>query len=305
MIGVGILGYGFMGKTHAQAYAASGLGCRVVAVCDRKPASLPGTRHFTRAADLLADPEVRLVSICTPTDTHVELATAALRADKHVLLEKPVALDPAPVRELARLADAQGLLCMPAMCMRFWPGWDWLRDRVREQTYGRVLSATFRRLAPMPAWGGGFFADTKRSGGMLYDLHVHDTDFVTWCFGRPSGVATHGSEVHLTTAYRFADGPPHVTAEGAWDLAPGAGFRMEYLVVCERATLEFVHGREQPLVVYGAQRGEPVPLPPGTGYDAEVREIVTAIASGRRELRATLREAADVLEVLRLEGAGR
>jgi predicted dehydrogenase len=48
-----------------------------------------------------------------------------------VLLEKPVALDPAPrVRELARLADDRGLLCMPAMCMRFLAGWDWLRERI-------------------------------------------------------------------------------------------------------------------------------------------------------------------------------
>ena len=111
-------------------------------------------RGTTRAEDLIAAADVHLISICTPTDSHVRLATSALAAGKHVLVEKPVSLDAAEVRALARLADSVGRHCMPAMCMRFWPGWDFLHEAVRNTTFGKVQSATFQRLGTAPGWGG-------------------------------------------------------------------------------------------------------------------------------------------------------
>ena len=323
MIGVGVVGLGFMGRTHIAAYQALDADCRLVHVCDREAkrwtGELEATGNFGTAsgrlfdprvvrataepADLFADPEVHLVSICTPTDSHVALALAALRAGKHVLVEKPVALDAALVRELARVAEQAGRLCMPAMCMRFWPGWDWLKDAIADGKYGRVLSATFQRLGSAPTWGKGFYDDMKRSGGALYDLHVHDTDFVVWCFGRPDAVRTVGSSLHMTTSYRFARGPAHVTAEGAWDLAPTAGFRMRYLVNFEHATADFDLARDPQLLLHGKLRSEPLPIAKTLGYEGQAREIVRAILSGRTDLRATLTQAATVLDVLAEEHA--
>ena len=320
-IGVGVIGLGFMGRTHVAAYqaaAAAGFPCRLVAVCDPKPSRLTGeleangnlatgsgrlfdpksVRGTTRAEDLIAAADVHLISICTPTDSHVRLATSALAAGKHVLVEKPVSLDAAEVRALARLADSVGRHCMPAMCMRFWPGWDFLHEAVRNTTFGKVQSATFQRLGTAPGWGGGFYSDVTRSGGALFDLHIHDTDFVVWCFGKPDSVHTAGSLQHMTTSYRFARGPALVTAEGAWDLTPSAGFRMKFLVTFEHATLDFDLARDPHLLLHGKLRSEPVPLAKTLGYDGQVRELVRAIADGRTELRASLREAATVLDVL-------
>jgi len=131
---------------------------------------------YTNPAGLLADEAVDLVSICTHTDTHVDLAIAALRAGKHVLVEKPVALRAADARRLVDVAAGANTLCMPAMCVRFWPEWAWLKQRIDDQAYGPVRSAVFQRLGGTPPWAQEFYGDVARSGGALVDLHVHDAD---------------------------------------------------------------------------------------------------------------------------------
>jgi predicted dehydrogenase len=161
VIGVGIIGYGVMGRTHAAAYAAAaeaGIDCRLIGIYSRSMRSgggnlaqqsqtgalPPETRIYTSADELLADERIHVVSICTHTDSHVELALAALAAGKHVIVEKPVALTAEAVRPLAEAAARASTLCMPAMCMRFWPGWPWLYEQIRTGVFGAVRSASAR-----------------------------------------------------------------------------------------------------------------------------------------------------------------
>src|SRR5205085_11624678 len=100
-------------------------------------------KAYEDAEELIADPDLDLISVCTRTDTHIDLATRCLRAGKHVLLEKPVSLKSDEIRQLANVAREAGKLCMPAMCIRFWPQWAWLKRRVDDRTLGRCISATF------------------------------------------------------------------------------------------------------------------------------------------------------------------
>ena len=325
-IGVGVIGLGFIGQTHVRAYqsaARDGFPCRLVAVCDQDERRLAGepaqgnlatasagllfdsevVRGYRHPAELLADPEIDLVSICTYTDTHVDLAIAALDAGRHVLVEKPVAVRSADVKRLVAAAGAAKTLCMPAMCMRFWPGWDWLHDRVKGGDFGRVRAASFQRLASAPSWGSAFYRDVTRSGGAMVDLHIHDADFIFWCFGSPRAVHSTGTMGHLTTVYRFDGGPDYVAAEAGWSLVPGpeAPFRMRFMVAFERAVVDFEFGRSPSLLLRRDGELKTVETSPLTGYDAEVRHMVDSIASGRRELRATLSDALAVSRMLELE----
>ena len=325
---IGILGLGFMGRTHLAAFAAAdtaGLSNRLVAVADSDPERRAGragaggnfdtgaksdflfdpreVRAFEDPRELIADPEVDLVSICTPTATHVDLAIAALAAGKHVLVEKPLGLSSANVQRLADAAAASQRLCMPAMCMRFWPGWDWLREHVRRGSFGPVRSAVFSRLGTRPGWNPAFYQDAGQSGGALFDLHIHDADFVRWCFGAPSSVSSSGTLDHVTTLYRFENGPAHVVAEGGWDHTPGFAFRMRYVVVFENATAEFDFSREPRLLLSRNGASEAVELPPHSGYDGEVRHLLAMIARGDRELAATVAEAAALTRMLESERA--
>jgi predicted dehydrogenase len=337
-IGAAVIGLGFMGRTHVGAYQAAslaGLPCELVAVCDPDPAKRAGVaggggnlgsatgaegrlfdparvRGYAGVDGLLADASVQLVSVCTYTDSHVELAAKAARAGKHVLVEKPVALTSAAVEGLIAQVRGSGRLVMPAMCMRFWPGWDWLTGMVRQGEgceWGRLRSVTFQRLGSGPAWSSDFYGDAARSGGALFDLHIHDADFVCGLFGPPRRVSSAGSMNHVTTQYFYDGGPGvvaapgHVVAEGAWDLAPTAGFRMRYLANFERATAEWDLSRTPALMVHTAAGSSPVPLDGTTGYDGEVRHLVEVIARGGGEgdLRATLADAALVARVLEAE----
>jgi predicted dehydrogenase len=241
------------------------------------------------------------VSICTPTDTHVELALEALSAGKHVLVEKPVSLDAGEIERLDLVAKRARRLCMPAMCMRFWPGWSWLKTAIEDGRYGAVQSAAFQRCASRPSWGQAFYADSKRSGGALFDLHIHDADLVRWLFGDPTSVASTGSLDHVTTLYRFAKGPRHVMAEGGWDHSGGFPFRMRHVVVFERATAEFDLRREKPLEIARDGKIEHVALEPGTGYDNEVRHALACVREERESAELTLADAAAVIRLLHAE----
>jgi predicted dehydrogenase len=327
-IGVGVIGLGVMGRTHVMAYRAAdaaGLTNRLHAVCDRNAerraglALAPGNlgqlapskrlfdprkvKAYERAEDLILDPNVGVVSICTHTDSHVDLAIAALAAGKHVLVEKPVALRSSDAARLASAAASSKTLCMPAMCMRFWPGWDWLHAHVVSGTFGAVKSAVFRRLGAHPGWSGHFYGDFDRSGGALFDLHVHDADFVRWCFGAPVSVATSGSLEHATTSYRFERGPAHVVAEGGWIPTPGFAFRMCATIVFEEATADFDLARKPKLLLTRHGSTSPVAIESTTGYDGEVRHLLSAIAGRTDSLLATIEESVELTRMLEAEKA--
>lgn len=317
-LGIGIIGLGFIGRIHAAAYQRTGA-ARLVGVCGA-PGETPNlaatagsanlrpehdvdwgsVQVFDDAERLLGDPRIAAVSICTPTDTHVELARAALAAGKHVLVEKPVALQSSAVRELlAAAAGRPELRIMPAHCMRYWPGWDWLRQRIAESTFGLVRSAVFQRLGSRPTWSA-FYADNARCGGALADLHLHDADFVYWCFGAPRRVFSHGSLDHVTTAYTFDAGPPHVLAEAGWDHAGGWPFRMRFVVAFEAATVEFDSTRAEPLRLSHGGRTETVSIPAGFGYQPQIEAFVAWITRGQPP-RVSLADALAVTRLLECE----
>lgn len=330
---VGVAGLGFMGATHIAAYQATakaGFPCKLAAVADRKASRRRGelwdvggnavsdvsaqqlafdaaqVRGHETADALINDPDIDLISICTRTDTHVDLAVRAMQAGKHVLVEKPIALKPTDVRKVIDASKATGKLAMPAMCMRFWPGWNWLKDRIADQKYGKCHSAAFQRLASQPNWSP-FYSDGARSGGALFDLHIHDADFVQWCFGKPVSVTSAGrvgatgAVDHVTTLYHYDNGPAHVVAEGGWDHAQGFAFRMRYVAVFEHATADFDLTRSPQLLLCQNGESKPVELENLSGYDGEIRHIISAIAKGEKKLLATMEDAEAVAQLLTAE----
>jgi len=324
-VGVAVIGLGFMGRTHLAGYAAAGDACRLTGVYDMNPDRLSGEASAAGNIDtsgsvgqlfdpadvfatdsldaLLSRDDIDAVSICTPTDTHVRIATAALRVGKHVLVEKPVAISSGSIETLIGEAARSGRLCMPAMCIRFWPEWTWLADRIRDRAFGPLRSLAVERIGSVPAWGDGFYQDQSRTGGALFDLHIHDSDFVSSVLGRPDSVTTVGDLARMTTVYHY-DGDsavPHVTASGGW-MRGGAAFRMRYLAEFERGTADYDISRDPTLLMSVDEVAEPVRVPAGTGYDHEIVAFVRAIASGA-DAPVTLEDAADTTRILLAEAS--
>jgi len=325
-VNVAVVGLGFMGVTHLKAYLALE-SARVVAVCDavRLPVNgvLPGVagnikknddlnlgphvKAYRKLEELLIDPDVELIDLCTPTPLHPEQAVAALKAGKHVLCEKPLARTSAQAREILKVAESSPGFLMPAMCMRFWPGWSWLKQMVEQETFGKILSASFRRLSAMPGWSkAGTYGGGSDLGGALFDLHIHDTDFVNFLFGRPASVFssgvinTSGSIDHAVTQYNFPGGPA-VYAEGSWLMA--SGFNMAFTILCERATLDFdlARGADALQVIEAGKAPQPRKHDGADGYGEEVRYFVECVAKGQRPAVVTARDGVTALEICEAE----
>ena len=325
MARIGIVGLGFMGRVHYDTYSKLPE-ARVVAVCDADPKRAGGdlsdtwgnvdkgsTRQLPMDRikgtcdhkELFANPDVDVIDICLPTPAHVEIASAALATGKHVLCEKPLARSSADARVIADAAARARGLFMPAMCMRFWPEWEWLKQAVDDGRYGRVLSATFRRVGSTPA---GWFRNGQLSGGALLDLHVHDTDFVYHVFGRPGRVSSTGhvgksGEIdHVVTQYQYDNGPASVTAEGSWAAAEGFGFRMQYTAHFEKATAEFDFGRKDgALVVYAEGKAQTVDVPKRDGYAGELAYFIECVNAGKKPTRVTAEDAVVSLQIVEAE----
>ncbi|MEO5510150.1 MAG: Gfo/Idh/MocA family oxidoreductase, partial [Longimicrobiales bacterium] len=251
------------------------------------------------AESVLNDDAIHIVSICTPTDTHVELACAALRAGKHVLLEKPVALSIAAMQPLLVEASHSTALCMPAHCMRFWPGWPYAREAIADGRFGKLLHAQFRRAGQMPGWNRVFYGDDSRSGGALFDLHIHDADFVLWCFGEPNGVQCSGSTRHVHAAYEYDGFTVH--AEGAWIDDDAVAFQMKYRLTFEDGVLDFSFDRDPPLHLVRGSSFEAVPLEAVSAYTGQAIHLAELVLQGRTDLRVTLADAGRVTMLLEQE----
>jgi predicted dehydrogenase len=324
-VNVAVVGLGFMGITHIKSYQQLP-GVRIVAVCDavRLPvdgvlAGVSGNIHGTDAInlgkgirtyqkleDLLADPGVDLIDLCVPTPLHGPQAIAALQSGKHVLCEKPLARTSAIARDIVNAAKSAKGFFMPAMCMRFWPGWAWLKELNEQQTYGRILAARFRRVSAPPGWSRDSYFKGGDSGGALLDLHIHDTDFVQFLFGRPTAVYSTGQSRfsgaidHVVTQYHVAGGAT-VYAEGSWLLT--SGFGMSYTVIFERATVDFDSARGAD-ALHVLEEGKPLQVvkPEGVdGYVEELRHLIASIQSGQPPSVVTAADGLSAVEICEAE----
>lgn len=326
-INVGVVGLGFMGMVHLKSYLKIP-GARIAAVSDqmKKPidGKLPGvggnitdadafpldpeTKFYESWRDLIADQEIDLVDICLPTAAHVEVSVAALGAGKNVICEKPMARTSEDCRKIVEAAEASSGFFMPAMCMRFWPGWDWLKQTVDAQTYGRLLAMRFRRVSGPPGWSRGNYFKGGESGGALFDLHVHDIDYIQHLLGRPKSVIStgitrfSGAIDHVVTQYEM-DGGAVVTAEGSWIMSEGYPFTMEYTANFERATAEFSASRKADALKVYEDGKEPVVIPPspGDGYVNELQYMVEAVRNGTPPSVVTVRDGLSAVEIAEAE----
>jgi predicted dehydrogenase len=262
MVGIGIVGIGFMGMIHYLAARELARG-EVVALCSRDPRKLagdwtgiqgnfgpPGARmdlsSVARHADFdafLSDPSVDLVDLCVPTSAHARMAKKALEAGKHVLVEKPIALSLEDADAMVAAARANDRLLMVAHVLPFFPEFAFAAEAVQSGRYGKVRAGNFSRVIAQPDWSTEF-ADFERNGGPAIDLHIHDTHYLGWLIGIPRsvhsrGVVERGAVVYIATQYQFDDPNLTVTAVSGALSQPGRPFQHGFELYLEHATLTF------------------------------------------------------------------
>jgi predicted dehydrogenase len=176
---IGILGYGYWGPNLARNFNALE-GCRVVRVCDLREARLaaasaqnPGVETTTRPEAVIEARDVDAVVIATPIPTHHELARRALEANKHVLVEKPIAASSAEARGLCELAASRGLVLAVDHTFLYSPAVAKIKELVTRGDLGRAYYFDSTRI------NLGLF---QRDQNVLWDLAVHDLSILFHVF---------------------------------------------------------------------------------------------------------------------------
>ena len=324
---VGVIGLGSMGSTHLDIYSQISE-VEVVAVADPKKNRLDGSskaegnisgqaqgsvvgfeaKKYLDGMDLIDDPDIELVDICVGTNLHFIFVEAALAKGKHVLVEKPLARTYDEAKKIVELALNSSTNIMSAMCLRYWPAWVWLKKVIDNKQYGRCLSLTCKRQTSHPP--GTFYSNDDECGGALLDLHVHDTDFINYCFGMPKAVFSQGYKGpsggidHVATHYIYdqSQNAPLVTAEGTWTMQEGYGFNMSYTANFEKATACYLLDDEETLTLFrSSYEPEIIKLDEGMGYEFEIRSFVDEILRGEKSDMTLLNQAAKSIAIIEAE----
>jgi predicted dehydrogenase len=325
---VAVVGFGFMGRAHCAAWKKR-RGAKVVAVCDSNLAQItakvegniagaadgaaldPGVKVFADFGGMLAAGGIDIVDLTLPTPLHAKLAVAALEAGCHVLCEKPMALSLKDCDAMIAAAEKADRRLLIAHCVRFFPEYARLRSFVESGRYGKVVAAEFTRYMAVPKWspkGGSWLLDETKSGGLYFDAHIHDADYITSLFGMPGDVISRcrvserGYVDHQTTIYGYPD--MVVTSSSSFAASDSLVWDAAARVFFEKATV-YTGGasRSGAMTVY-PEGGKPFSpkLPALNGYESEIAYFLDCV-EGRAE--KPLLTARDAREAGRLVTAER
>lgn len=240
---IGLVGFGFMGKTHLYAVqnlpffyrvgdeaGCLGVDAQVVAVCastlesaERAAAAYGIPRAVESPQALINDPDIDVIDICSPNVYHYQVAKAAILAGKAVLCEKPLTVTVEEARDLARLAREHGVVCGTVFNNRFLSPVLRARQLVEEGRLGRLLSFDFayrHNSCIDPDRRAGWKQDGDMGGGTLADLGPHIIDLCHYLCGDLSWV--HGRGLIAFPTHLDANGDTWVTnADEAFYLLAG------------------------------------------------------------------------------------
>lgn len=196
---IGVIGAGSISEVHFQGYQQQS-NVEIYAVCDlneerakAKAEKYGASKVYTNYHDLLADPEIHSVSICTWNNTHAEISIAALEAGKHVLVEKPLCKTVEEALKVEEAVKKSGKLLQVGFVRRYGSNTRILKQFIDQGELGEIYYAKascLRRLGNP----GGWFSDVERSGGgPLIDLGVHIIDICWYLMGKPKVKSVSGN----------------------------------------------------------------------------------------------------------------
>jgi len=216
-IGIGIIGYGFMGKAHTYGYLNMPLyydnlpfNPKLVGVCNHNIAKAEDARDrvgfgFATAdyRELLACPEIDAVHVCTPNSSHLPMVLDAIQAGKHVYVDKPLAMNASDAKTMCEAAKGTGLTCQVAFHNRFFVSSMRAKEIMDSGAIGQITAFRAKYLIASnvnPHKASGWRNDQGLSGGgVLLDLGSHTLDLLLWLMGKkPEAILCSTSTLHPT-----------------------------------------------------------------------------------------------------------
>ncbi len=323
-IGVGIVGCGFIAKTHLEAIRKSPDLAEVVAVADVDEArgkafaetyNVP--RFYPDHRAMLEDKGVQAVVVGVPNYLHHPVTMDALRSGRHVICEKPLALSLRQAREMVEEAKRRGLVLAYAEELCFIPKFERVKQLVESGGIGKpyLVRQCEKHAGPYSPW---FFKEGEAGGGILMDMGCHSISCIRWVLGKPRvkrvqafmGTFLHGEitkeEDHVIVLLEFEDGTVG-QAESSWALKGGMDSTLEVFGTGGVVKADLLKGMG--LVAY-SETGFPDMWEPNqgwvfpdyewlwnNGYPQEDRHFLQCMVSGETP-RESGEDGLEVLEIL-------
>jgi len=247
MVKVIIVGSGFMGQTHGAAYKNMEQ-VQVVAICDKNVEK--GVKfseeffctYYESCEAALEKEDIDVVDICLPTFLHEKYVLLAAYYKKHIFCEKPVTLSLESLDRMISAAEVAGVEFYVGQVVRFWPEYQEAKKMYTDRL-DEIKSVYCARLSEHPKWSD-WYKQVDSSGGGLFDLHLHDIDYLCYLLGKVKSVYAVGKKNtyecwnHVTSILNFENGIS-ATVEGIIDMAVGYPFTMVLRLVSENQVFDF------------------------------------------------------------------
>lgn len=198
--GFGIVGCGMIANFHAKAIADIDNAELVACTSSRmasaeKFAAAQGCKAYATLEEMLADPKLDVITVCTPSGAHMEPAIAAAKAGKHVIIEKPLEITLARCDAIIEACNEAGVVCATIFPSRFHKSSQILRKAVAEDKFGQLALANAyvkwyrtQEYYDSGAWRGTWSLD---GGGALMNQAIHSVDLLSWLMGDVTSITAH------------------------------------------------------------------------------------------------------------------
>jgi predicted dehydrogenase len=296
---VALVGFGFMGLTHTINILKNKR-LQLVAIVDKNienieknlsnqagnfstgsisKESLSEIKMYSALDDCLLHENTDALFICVHTDLHFEMAEKALIAGKHVFLEKPICLEIAQGEALIKLAGKYDLLLMVGQVVRFMPAYRQLKKWITSGEFGALKFLSLSRFSGVPAWGQWKEKQLAfgSSGGSLFDLVIHDIDFVQSVLGRPDSIRSIvlpgklSNQDYVNAFWRYNDSGVEIKIEGGNTFHSTFPFQAGYAAQFEKSSVLYTSLKPETISV--SSDTETTHLPAGDANEGFSNEV--------------------------------
>jgi UDP-N-acetylglucosamine 3-dehydrogenase len=318
MLKVGIIGAGFIGKTHANAYKTLN-NLEIIGVSEvnekagRQYADEYNCAYFQDAESLVKREDIDIVDICLPTFLHEKYVIMAAEHGKHVLCEKPFTLTLESADRILEAVDKAKVTLMVAQVVRFWPEYVMIKQYYDSGKLGGIKMVYANRLAQHPNWSD-WFKDVRKSGGGLFDLHLHDVDYMRYLLGPVESVYATGKQSengawnHVVTCMNFKSGS-RACVEGAYEMTENYPFTTTLRAVGLEGTIDYnfsagfnlenIGDAKSKFVYYkNGSNPEMLQVEQKDPYANEIEYFVNCIAERKKPKIILPAESREVLEIM-------
>lgn len=317
MFKVAIVGMGYIAQNHIAAMKALE-DVEITAVISRsaekgaKAAAEAGCKHYTTLEEAVANEELNVVDICVPTYLHEEYVIKAAKAKCHVLCEKPITFELDSLDRMIAACEENGVRFMVAQVARWWPEFMTVKEYIDQGKLGDIHMLYEKRTCQHPTWAT-WHRDPAKSGGGLYDLNVHDIDYLYSLFGKPNRVYAIGWKSptgcwnHVCASLEWAGGQKAI-CETSLEMTGNYPFSIQLRATGDNGTIDYAltagvnindgeRGSNLNWYPAGDEQTYPLQVEQTDMFAGEINEFFSAIRENRPAV-VTPQDSRNVLEIV-------